>query len=263
MVTEDIKKCNCDEALCCCGRRVVRSARAEVGQVQSVFQLSNSLQVAAIAISTDGGTAKSSQQTCQSNTDFRGCSAIATSCTTLTCDDICEDSSEIFSASDQQNLQDLQANFNSFLVTTALAGADGTAIARDCLEQPNLFNEVRITMATSCAQVAATQPDNMNQKENSMQYRAPENLDSILKQTPLSSININGKVIQKQPQNQSQTIKQVVFNEENSDDENSIKKAVALSFDKFHVSLNLDGIVLDAEVDKAGNVLVDGKEVRK
>ncbi|MGI6084788.1 MAG: hypothetical protein ACOYIF_05015 [Acetivibrionales bacterium] len=218
------------------------------------------LQTAAIAIATNGGTAKASQQSCQTNTDVRAANVIATSCETLTCDDICADSDTSFSASDQQNRQDIQVNISVFGVNTVTANAE-TEIDRDCVDQDNTTNEIRFTVATNCLLAESTQPDKLNQEDINTQYSTNKNLDTVLDKSPLSSININGKEIQNNIQTRNSTIKQIAFDVNDKDETDT--KPLGLNFDKFHVILNLDGISLDVEANSDGNVLVDGKGVRR
>ena len=259
--TNNIKNCNCYESLCCCGKIVERSASSDLSQNQGVLQVNMSLQTAAIAIATNGQTAKASQQNCQTNTDVRAANVIATSCDTLTCDNICSDTNSAFSASDQQNRQDIQVNLSVFGVNTAIANAV-TSIDRDCVDQDNATNEIRFTIATSCPSVEPAQAGKLEQEGAYSQYNANENLDKVLDKSPLSSISINGKEIQSNIQTKNPTIKKIAFDANNKDDITD-KKPVALNFDKFHVILNLDGISLDVEANSDGNVLVDGKGVRR
>ncbi|NLX64377.1 MAG: hypothetical protein GX022_06365 [Clostridiaceae bacterium] len=256
-----IKNCDCVESLCCCGKVVERSASSDLSQNQGVLQVNMNLQTAAIAIATNGQTAKASQQNCQTNTDIRAANVIATSCDTLTCNDICADSDLSFSASDQQDRQDIQVNISVFGVNTAIANTE-TAIDRDCIEQDNTTNEVRFTIATNCPSVEPTQADKSNHEGAKSQYNANENLDTVLDSSPLSSISINGKEIKSNIQGKTPTIKQIAFDANNKND-NTDKKPLALNFDKFHVILSLDRISLDVEANSDGNVLVDGKGVRK
>lgn len=263
MVNNDInsiKNCNCVESLCCCGKVVERSASSDLSQDQSVLQVNMTLQTAAIAIATNGQTAKASQQNCQTNTDIRAANVIATSCETLTCGDICADSDTSFSASDQQNRQDIQVNFSVFGVNTVIAGAE-TEIDRDCVNQDNTTGEIRFTVATNCPLVESTQPDKLNQEDINTQYSTNKKLDTFLDKSPLSSININGKEIQGNIQTRNPTIKQIAFDVNDIDDTDT--KPFVLNFDKFHVILNLDGVSLDVEANSDGNVLVDGKGVRR
>lgn len=263
MVTNDInniKNCNCDESLCCCGKVVERSASSDLSQDQGVLQVNMTLQTAAIAIATNGQTAKASQQNCQTNTDIRAANVIATSCETLTCNDICADSNTSFSASDQQNRQDIQVNLSVFGVNTAIANAE-TEIDRDCVDRDNATSEIRFTVATSCPFAESTQPDKLNQEDFNTQYSTNKNLDTALDRSPLSSININGKEIQSNIQIRKPTIRQIAFDVNDKDDIDT--KPLVLNFDKFHVILNLDGISLDVEANSDGNVLVDGKGVRR
>ena len=223
---------------CCCGKVVERSASSDLSQDQSVLQVNMTLQTATIAIATNGQTAKASQQNCQTNTDIRAANVIATSCETLTCGDICADSDTSFSASDQQNRQDIQANFSIFGVNTVIANAE-TEIDRDCIGQDNATNEIRFTVATNCPLVESTQADKLNQEGVNSQYNANENLDKVLDKTPLSSISINGREIQSNLQTGNTTIKQFAFDVNDIDDTDT--KPLVLNFDKLHVILNLDG----------------------
>ena len=138
-----------------------------------------------------------------------------------------------------------------------------TEIENDCAQFINNIDVVGRTIATNCPIVPAAQPENLSLENTNTQYSAPENLDSVLKQTPLSSIIINGKRINNHHQTKNSIIKQITINENNSDEDNVNKKPLILNFDKFHVVLNLDGISLDVEANSDGKVLVDGKEVRR
>ena len=263
MITNDlnIKNFDCAESLCCCGKVVERSASSDLSQRQNVVQRNLTLQTAAIAIATNGGTAKTSQQNCQTNTDIRAANVIATSCDTLTCNDICADSDLSFSASDQQDRLDNQSNLSVFGVNTVIANAE-TEIDRDCIDQDNTINEVRFTVATSCPLMEPAQAVKSDQEDANSQYNANEDLDKVLDKSPLSSISINGKDVQSNLQAKNKTIRQIAF-DINNKDVNADKKPLVLNFDKFHVILNLAGVSLDVEANSDGNVLVDGKGVRR
>lgn len=101
----------------------------------------------------------------------------------------------------------------------------------------------------------------LNQEDFNTQYSTNKKLDTFLDKSPLSSININGKEIQGNIQTRNPTIKQIAFDVNDIDDTDT--KPFVLNFDKFHVILNLDGISLDVEANSDGNVLVDGKGVRR
>lgn len=186
MVTDDIKKCNCGETLCCCGRFIERSATSVLDQDHSISQLNIDLQIGAIAIATNGGTAKLTQLNCQTNKNLRDTACIATSCETLSCDNICDEPAT-FSATDQENRQDMQTNFALFGLNAVTVGAE-TEIGNDCAHLVNNIDVVGRTIATNCSQVPAAQPENLSQDNTNTQYSAPENLNLVLHQTPLSSI---------------------------------------------------------------------------
>lgn len=256
-----MKKCNCGETLCCCGRFIERSATSTLDQDHSISQLNINLEIGAIAIATNGGTAKVTQLNCGANRNLRDTSCIATSCETLSCNNIC-DLPATFSATDQENRQDSQTNIAFFGLNAVTVGAE-TEIENDCAQLINNIDVVSRTIATNCPIVPAAQPEKLSQDNINTQNSAPENLNSVLNQTPLSSIIVNGKRINNHPQTKSSNIEQIAFKENNSDEDNADKKPLVLNFDKFHVVLNLDGISLDVEADSDGKISVDGKEVRR
>ncbi len=68
-----------------------------------------------------------------------------------------------------------------------IVGAE-TEIGNDCAHLVNNIDVVGRTIATNCSQVPAAQPENLSQDNTNTQYSAPENLNLVLHQTPLSSI---------------------------------------------------------------------------
>jgi len=272
MVTEDIKKCNCDEALCCCGRRVVRSARAELGQVQSVFQLSNSLQVqlAAIAVALGGGLAKASQKSCQLNDN----SQIGKGVTKNTLDFDTEDNMycrDIKLTADVQQFATgiltqqqttEQSNENNQLITVAVANnSNSTAFSNELVSQENKYTQDGTVTATNRID-AGNQTDALedNQAKKQVNPATTSISEELLHKMRLSELSFSVKVAF----NHDGSLLEILANDKGEVKIDEIKAANATEVNADStvvVALDLVGDHLDISADKDGNVFVNGEKI--